>query len=1357
VTEDVLPGAAIVRVCDVDGRGVGAGFLAAPGLVVTAAHVVAAARADGMVQLEFPLLTRPEGEEAPAVTAEVLSLRPIQSDDSGDTAVLAVRTPLPSGATPATLAATDGEWDESVRIFGFPDPYQHGIWVSGSLKARQGAGWTQMESQAGHPGIAPGFSGSPVWSSRLNAVVGMTVATHNERDATTAYLVPVTTLMAAHPELAGRSTRLPYRGLEPFLQEHADIFHGRAHAIDQLADAVSSRPVVVVSGPSGSGKSSLVLAGLLPRLTAGGTTVVRFRPDPALRPETMLATVLVPLLEPALSEVDLLVEKEKLAASLSQDVLALLARRLVEKYPNGLVVFADQFEEMAAGDPAAARTLLGLIIALVSTTPLRAVLTLRSASLDELLTETTVNTLGHGTMLLAPMSRDELYAAVTGPVTTAAFEPGLVDRVLHDATDAPGRLPLVEFTLTQLWDRAKGGLLTHAEYDELGGVSGALVSYAEQVYRDKLTPDEQAGARRLLAQLARLEHDGGFSRRSARVADLDPALRPVLDRLAAYRLVVLDQAVDGAEIVDIVHQVLIQQWERLHSWLLDDREFHLWQEQLRQIRQRWEDLGHDDGSLLRGNALARSQHWVTRRAGDISEPERKFVRDSGFRQRRELRVWRTITAVIAVLLIVAGTLGVVAWRTNLTNERQLHTQASHLLGRASTENLDPVQALQLALAAWHNDNGTSEAYGALFRQYLAMGSLTRLDHNLFGNTSAALVSTPDGKVVVAEDQAPDGRQRLTVWIGLLDGRPVSRAVREFPLPITAFAVSPDGNALAAADGAGGVRLWNTANNELVVLRERTDTHGSLISDLKFSPNGQRLLFWIHYGDGSFNRASLSLWDLPSRQVILQDTRDVPYSFDLALGPDGDTLVSVAPPESNLPPASGQVTNILTGAKIRDTPTASVIAENGATVVACHKDVGIQVIDSETGAEKRVIPVPDCGVRMVLDLTGRYLMDLNLGEAGGYQLVTLFDLADGQRYQLRVPIAGSTRVGTRILAGKGPNGTLTLLQPVGTSMLTLRANPVPNFTDTIDVYSPDGRYGVAVRPTAATFVDAVARIALAPLAGDNSKITFTADSRHLVIAQGAGVAVYAVPGLVREQTIAIPKADQCPRGPLSPLSARGNEVTVVCGPLLYRWEATSGAALAEPLRISDEPLKVFTRPGHPDEVLVLDGETLDVWNVTDRQAVAPIDLGAVVPIGSANGVLVDTTGSRIAAYTTDDRLSVWDIESRVRSYDSIALPPNSAQGVVGFGPNDTILLENGTGVHVWDLRQRIELATASVPSSTKLWVAGNTFVVDGQGGRTMVPLDPATWFADLCQGANRPFTPDELPLVPAGALTGPPCS
>jgi hypothetical protein len=371
-----VPARVVVRVLDAVGAPVGAGFVIGPDLVATCAHVLAAAmRGDPYgaaapaqpVNLDFPLLIEADLDGPARATAEVARWIPIAPDGSGDITVLRVRTPLPDGARMPPLRRVDQLWDHPFRVLGVPAEMADGVWATGRLRSRQGTRWFQMQSSAGEQPIVQGFSGSPVWDADSGAVVGMTVAS-DVGGTTTAYLVPIDQVLGVDPELLP----CPYRGLEPFGEEHAEYFFGREDDIDRLVDVIGRRRLVAVTGPSGAGKSSLVHAGLLPRLRAQGVAVAELRPLPGRRATEALQVALQAADQPR-------------------------AR---------LVLVVDQFEELAATDPDAARELLEQIGELVRSAPddghvpVHAVVTLRSATLDEVVVPELAGLLGEGTVFV---------------------------------------------------------------------------------------------------------------------------------------------------------------------------------------------------------------------------------------------------------------------------------------------------------------------------------------------------------------------------------------------------------------------------------------------------------------------------------------------------------------------------------------------------------------------------------------------------------------------------------------------------------------------------------------------------------------------------------------------------------------------------------------------------------------------------------------------------------------------------------------------------------------------------------------------------------------------------------------------
>ncbi|MEU0065505.1 trypsin-like peptidase domain-containing protein, partial [Streptomyces albidoflavus] len=281
---------ALLRICDGRGTAVGLGFLVSDTVALTCAHVVTAALGtpvgtppgpDARVSVDLPLVAgRPRAE-----VAVEWWLPPRGPGDgpggAGDVAVLRFDAP-PPGARPVRLvdteASTDGLWGHRVRAFGLLTGRPGGVWHAGVLRGRQADGWVQADLVGGGYAVSHGFSGGPVWDDRLSGVVGMvTVADTGETPAS--YLIPTDGLAAAWPALVPLvSPPSPFRGLTAFEEADAAVFHGRRNESDQVVGALEQHRWVTVVGPSGSGKSSLALAGVAPRLRARGACVAVVRP-----------------------------------------------------------------------------------------------------------------------------------------------------------------------------------------------------------------------------------------------------------------------------------------------------------------------------------------------------------------------------------------------------------------------------------------------------------------------------------------------------------------------------------------------------------------------------------------------------------------------------------------------------------------------------------------------------------------------------------------------------------------------------------------------------------------------------------------------------------------------------------------------------------------------------------------------------------------------------------------------------------------------------------------------------------------------------------------------------------------------
>lgn len=466
----------------------------------------------------------------------------------------------------------------------------------------------------------------------------------------------------------------PYRGLEYFEARHAEYYFGRDAMVAKLVAKVKDSPFVAVVGPSGCGKSSLVRAGLVTALGKGALPGSRawsvrfFRPGSD--PLRSLSIPLVTLLEVETGEVEQMAQIRKLANYLGDGTLTLadVAAQLRDKRPDlpRLILVADQFEELytECRDEGAREAFIKTLLSGMAEPNLVLALTLRADFYGHVLDHRGLGqAVDAGLLNVLPLNEEELRAVIEQPAlkTRRAFEPGLVNQILHDVIEQPGNLPLLEFALAELWQRQTAdGLLTHAAYEAIDGVAGAIARRAEALYEELTAQDQGQTVQRIFL---RLTHYGEGVKGTRRVVMDDlvtpgtphTAVEGVVTALAKARLLVTGHE-EGtkAATAEVAHEALIRGWERLNGWLDEDRAFGLWRERLALARQIWVETQRDEGALLRGAPLSEAAGWLDGRGDDLNEAERAFIKESlALRERaaaereaqrqRELEAARSLT------------------------------------------------------------------------------------------------------------------------------------------------------------------------------------------------------------------------------------------------------------------------------------------------------------------------------------------------------------------------------------------------------------------------------------------------------------------------------------------------------------------------------------------------------------------------------------------------------------------------------------------------------------------------------------------------------------------------------------------
>jgi WD40 repeat protein len=612
----------------------------------------------------------------------------------------------------------------------------------------------------------------------------------------------------------------PYRGLQTFDEAHAEFFFGREADVQRALEKLKASRFLAVIGASGSGKSSLVRAGVLPALRTGAApgmeeSTVRVL-VPGAQPLTTLAAHLVRLQPNA--------GMQRTVDELTRDsrTFHLAASLLLIDRPRdeGLLWVVDQAEELftlCRDEHERAQFLANLLYA--ATAPdgrTSVILTLRADFYGRLAAypEVAQAAAAHQ-ILVAPLEGENLRRVIEEPARRVGltFDPGLVDTILDDVEHEPGALPLLEHALLELWNRRNGRRLTLEGYRKSGGVDGALAQRADQIY-EHFTPEQRAIARRTLLRLT--EPGEGTEDTRSRAArneltdgdtDGDARVAEVIDALVDARMLMTSvEPQTGAGWVDVSHEALIRAWPRLRGWIDEDRAGLRTHRRITEAARDWDRLGEDPGALLRGTRLAEAIEWRNRRPSELNVPELDFLAASEELTNREERraklVLRGVVGVLCAATLISALAAVVVLNQRAAADRQARTALARQLTQKSSDELpkDLGLGLLLAVAAAHFEH-SPRARAALVAGVTREPRLLRLTPPSAGAQIVALHLDRRNNTFTSVSR---GGAVVRWSVGTMRRKgPIHRVGA-----VKSADISADGRRLAAVSSEGRFRIWD---------------------------------------------------------------------------------------------------------------------------------------------------------------------------------------------------------------------------------------------------------------------------------------------------------------------------------------------------------------------------------------------------------------------------------------------------------------------------------------------------------------------------------------------------------------------
>jgi WD40 repeat protein len=729
----------------------------------------------------------------------------------------------------------------------------------------------------------------------INKIVG-NVVIHNypnrDRDKT-----PIEAASSAAKKLLP----CPYRGLARFEPGDAKYFFGRESFVEKLVKATQNHNFVPLVGASGSGKSSVVFAGLVPKLLqAGHWQFTYFRPG--ADPFYALAEALVPLYRPESDSTDKITQAGKLADALKDGIpLAHIFSWIQRQHPNDRVLLiADQFEELytLCTDEATRHKFLDTLLAGIAAPADRIpcdpllVATIRADFWGNAISyRPFVDALPNAYPNLGPMNRTELADAIAKPAEIAGHPLDLstVARLIEQTADREGALPLLQFALTQIWVGLAAETTPAETLKSIGGVGGALAGKAQQIY-GSLTPTEQEIARRVFLGLVQLGEGAKDTRRRVKLEQLrshrnnPEQVKKTIERFASpgARLITLANE-GGAETAEVTHEALFDNWQQLKNWLDGGRSDLRFQRRLDDAAMNWQDKGRPEGILWRLPDLDLLRRYQERAGDDMTPLQLEFFQASIDAEKAQKQAEEDKKRRLIIALVVTSGVAILALAQTQQVQRQRVEQLA--INAELLTSSQPVDAVIAAIAA----KSLSESFFVQFpnhAQFAAVETslLDAIESNREQNRILLKDQVHSVKFSPGSQYIVSGNDDCTLQIWNANTRePIGKPLTGHTEAVNSVAFSRDGQYIISGSNDKTVRIWDAKTGKQI--GESLKDHTDAVMSVAFSHDGQ------HIVSGSKDK-TVRIWDAKTGKQIgesLKDHTDAVYS--VAFSDDSKRIVS----------------------------------------------------------------------------------------------------------------------------------------------------------------------------------------------------------------------------------------------------------------------------------------------------------------------------------------------------------------------------------------------------------------------------------------------------------------------------------